>query len=654
MLRIENSEIMSPSRAMSLLTIFWMLLLAIFYFIYAGTPALSAGDDINSISVAGNFFANLSHFYQNNNGRLGLHLIRALIAEITLSSNISPFDFPWLGFSVGWVFALGTATLLLCYSASRSFSLPTSVFVTGSVATMSAAVLNIPVIELLFTVSFAGLVYAFPLLLFSIHIWLYERDKQSVKTILIGHVAFFYSAISSEQMWFSGTLLTLCLIMLRPGRNQPLTRELVTYGGVAVLAGVVFFASPGQRSRSALLQSGISIDRWLDGSVSAVSSFYGISKLFFVMVMVLSLTVTLFSIYKLITSEALEKHSRCAFYGLMALIGLSSAGSLIVSSYLPSYTYVYCLTMTTAGLVFQGYSFFEGFSWWRTAACRHLLVYSALIGALFLFALSLPPVIASASKAIALRESRYFTYTQLYLGEVLTSADQVLLREEPPYFDAPWGVAGLKNWLRYVRDPHAGGFPSVLHPTFSGFEEVNQVTTEFGVFPVLPKFIKAVDPNGNLEPIRSGISYEIMEETGLPVSGSAYVDYPIFREYARCSSEVSVNPNPMGSPLYQALHDATLHFPTIWVGGVGVARGLYASMQRESPNFAPMRLAYSMVSAEGVRVTGLDTQSLWSLAGTPLLSTESAPGFLRLEIQNIPPQLLSIFPGYMRQKMRCD
>jgi len=288
----------------------WSALSALLYYMYAGTPAISAGDDINSIGVADGFAANLSYFYQNANGRLGLHIVRALIAELTVKLGISPFDFPWLGFSTGSIFLLGGAIIILCYSLGRSFCCSTPLFISGAVVTAAVAVLSRPVVEMLFSVSFAGAVYAFPLFIFSIHIWLLQRDEQSRRTIFLDHLAFLCAAISSEQMWISGTLLTLCLVALRPARTRPLMRDLVTYSSVSILAGLILFTSPGQRSRAAMLANDFSIIRWLENSLSTISSFYGITKLALVLVIAVSIFLTALSIYRRLANKGSEKHCR--------------------------------------------------------------------------------------------------------------------------------------------------------------------------------------------------------------------------------------------------------------------------------------------------------------------------------------------------------
>lgn len=639
----------------SSLLILWGLFVCWLYMVFAGTPAISAGDDINSIGAAKGFFENLTHFYTHNNGRLGLHLIRAFVVELVLAFDVSPFGFPWLFTSICSVLVLGAAAVIFCGSITGGYPNQGALLSSLSLLVLAFAILNQSVAEMLFSVSFAGVIYALPIFLFSLHIWLLANNSHgSNLRYFVSLAFFFFAAISSEQMWVSGTIVSLAFITICQNRqNRQIgfaRRRLVAIAGLAAFAGAIYLLSPGQRYRSSLLTTSFSIERWIEKLLADLANLYGVPEIIVLGSLVVSALVTAYAICKLMTNPQEQIYKELFFSGLLVMAGLAATGNLVFSNYLPLYAYVYTLFFVTVGL---GLSSFLVLKWFFAGIGGRLVLFFRFAVPLFAFIVVLdayPGFISAVSAGVALREARHDAYARLYVGNEFKHEERVLLNGEPPFFEAPWGVSGLRNWLH--EGNQTGTMPQPIYPSFSTATQGGPINASIEIKPLVPKYHLAIDKKGQLRHIRSGMSYSIDPDSRVPSSGTIYLDYPIFQEFISCRSVVTANPNPNGSPLYLAVHEANIQYPQVWAGTV--VAGLHVSVKSETPNLRPLRIEYTLVSKDGAPVHGLSRADLPRLVDGRLIRSDEMPGYLRVLVSDVDAGSLPIISAYVRPVFECS
>jgi hypothetical protein len=590
---------------------------AVLYVLFRNPPSLSYADDVNSIGSYDGFIKHITHFYYRNNGRLGLHIIRALIAKLTFLFNVSPFSFPWFQLSVFSYLIAILGIIITIHGISRKLGYSQKYFLLVSGFGFAYCALNAVFIKVIFTVSLAGITYVLPVFLFSIVL---KKVFSNGKLTFLHMALYFIACLCSEQLFMVSFFIITAFVFFelidKESVKKPLFFLWLSSLSITCLAGLIFTLSPGQRHRNTIILSKhISIHRWLSTTMEYCENLFLVNKSIIAIVF-----VAIFIFFLRLTCSAAIRRSwsrigaKCFWAAIFILAGFCGTLPLVISWHLPEYAFFFPSILILTGLGIALDIMVNDVLCRRINLPSKLALSLAVVFLLLIGARNLPIALETVSREVAIREARFKTYSKIISSAAGTGS--FFINGSTFNFDAPWGIITSEAIQ-----------PNIILDKQFGLENYNLVDCEY----VVPKLRRAFSMAGYLLPFRSAIAIDPADYLkNKRRCGVLSYDFPLYNDFAYCRAIITFKPNVAG---YSSLiYD--LHFTRDFAGILQLRARPVEISPTSSP--LPLYVDFFTVDSNGlpaeIKYDSLPDRKYYAWVE----NLHKSPGFLRVAIRKFP------------------
>ncbi len=642
------------------------------FLIFRNRDLMSSGDDLNGLNPHQifHFFAQISEYYQNSNGRLGELISLVTWKRFNQILSVQIFNYPWwllkclcyLGVALSGVI-LSQTLLDVLKQKNRTFRLIAGGFVVVFFSLGTLVTVSTPeVVVMLINYSIPMLVGT---LLFRMSVQAQTRQNRALLFV------YFYCCISHEQFLMAGMVTSFFLLFYNYStgkiKRPDLPKLATAWGLLHSLAFCIFIFSPGQATRNISSGSlgspsiglvkhfGVAALRWFQQSSRTFKLLIDLgdspSLLFFWLFFIFILGLGFKVLHVLIKSGfKLKNESDKSLFWTFAFVlaGFSSGSTLLISPYFPDRARLYPMLCFQIALVCLMNSIWIKLSdrfnekWIQNRA-------PFAVATLIVFGVShLNRSLLDWSILSARDITRGRTYATLAKKAQSGIHTNFHIHDCPVLLDAPWGIRGFLSWADIPSSTQV-----ILDGTNSDEANLKQLRsdsaeplTEIQCQLEYPKFSAPPTLGAPIPPLYTLI--RVSSAVSSP-PGEIALLFPIYREFSHCQGYLSYNPNVSGSTLYSELKSFIIGFRRTWGTGEVVVVG-EGHPFLETTGGANQHLAVQWLNSSDA-TAGFPYNSLASVQDNSLMGHPRKAGHLKVSLNHLSPNYLGFS---IQSQLKCE